>query len=883
MGNKASISISELWDDELKPLKNPNENKVKAHSDESKKQLEQFLLDMSTIPKIDKVADVFSNPDENKVEAHKEKQSEQFLWDMNTPEKPCFILSAEVLRPEALKGSEFLDLKKSLEQAQDLPIDLKEILKDSQWQYGIVFPIFSVAKRPIIRTDIAVTKCFFPRNYSAIFDKQWVKSSEEIQQLKMGYTKALFEAKAPTLNANVSDGIEIKRKTTKKKELNFLYVEELIPKGGLDLNIVDLRSQLTDDFRNFLAGEINIEQVKMFFNTFGHVFPTRIIYGGKRYVVDSYTSEQIKKVNQSKIEGNILADLGAPVSGKVDAGVGGIFKTQDNGAKNKKSLLINTVGGSPEDSQSKDKWLESVAANPKSWAVIKVEQYERTFDLLDEETRVRVQACLTAERAKNFIQSQHKTPAHFPWRKKIVKARRFEGRCPGSYFVDGCLPIPHRWICPRCQEYIYIDDDKHLYCGCFIYKKRKIQFYCSNPTHSIPQKKYCRKSIKHFVKSLPTDAPYHAIFAKTGDKYIGELYRDKLHGKGSFFWKEGARYEGEFVEGKRTGYGKFFYGSGKAHYEGKFEEGRFSGEGKFWYDNGDWYEGEFQKGKPNGNGTYFWISSGDSYTGNFARNECTGKGKYLWANKDTYEGEFTEDRLTGYGKYLWNDSGVSYEGDLEDGKPHGKGRLFVGGQNFEGYFIDGKVSGRGTYRDDKGNRFEGEFLDGKFKDTCKARLDFDNGDRYEGLTANNRFNGIGKYIFANRDQYQGKFVQGKKYGEGKYSFANGYRYEGHFVNDRLSGHGTFFSPNERHSHGRSFNNRFHEKGKFNSPDGSLSEGHGPMSTHGEDIRHSAKKSRNKEFPAQRKINGEKKLSFPSDTRHSGRQDPCLRGENFAYK
>jgi hypothetical protein len=59
--------------------------------------------------------------------------------------------------------------------------------------------------------------------------------------------------------------------------------------------------------------------------------------------------------------------------------------------------------------------------------------------------------------------------------------------------------------------------------------------------------------------------------------------------------------------------------------------------------------------------------------------------------------------------------GNRYEGDFVDGKRTGKGTFtWANGNRYEGDFVDGKLHGKGTFVDVDGNRYEGDFVDGKF-------------------------------------------------------------------------------------------------------------------------------------------------------------------------
>jgi len=65
------------------------------------------------------------------------------------------------------------------------------------------------------------------------------------------------------------------------------------------------------------------------------------------------------------------------------------------------------------------------------------------------------------------------------------------------------------------------------------------------------------------VTSPPTGAYKGVRKYENGDKYEGEFFNGKLHGKGIYTYANGDKYEGEFVDGKFTGRGTFTCSNGK--------------------------------------------------------------------------------------------------------------------------------------------------------------------------------------------------------------------------------------------------------------------------------------------------------------------------------
>lgn len=65
------------------------------------------------------------------------------------------------------------------------------------------------------------------------------------------------------------------------------------------------------------------------------------------------------------------------------------------------------------------------------------------------------------------------------------------------------------------------------------------------------------------VPSPPTGAYKGVRNYENGDKYEGEFFNGKLHGKGIYTYANGDKYVGEFVDGKFTGRGTFTCSNGK--------------------------------------------------------------------------------------------------------------------------------------------------------------------------------------------------------------------------------------------------------------------------------------------------------------------------------
>ena len=86
-------------------------------------------------------------------------------------------------------------------------------------------------------------------------------------------------------------------------------------------------------------------------------------------------------------------------------------------------------------------------------------------------------------------------------------------------------------------------------------------------------------------------------------------------------------------------------------------------------------------------------------------------------------------------------------------------------------------------------RYEGDFINGER--TGKGTYYFNNGDRYEGDFINGEKIGIGTYYFNDGDLYKGDWVDGNFHGYGTYYWNSGARYSGYWLDNKRNGYGTY--------------------------------------------------------------------------------------------
>ena len=124
---------------------------------------------------------------------------------------------------------------------------------------------------------------------------------------------------------------------------------------------------------------------------------------------------------------------------------------------------------------------------------------------------------------------------------------------------------------------------------------------------------------------------------------------------------------------------------------GSWKNDIFNGWGRIIYNTGQVFEGNYKNGKLNGKGVYKYKDT--LYVGDFVNNNRHGNG-ILLNKKFRYKGQFNNGKINGYGKIIFY------------GKKEGEGE-------YEGYFKDNNIEGKGIMKWNNGNIYQGEMKNGK--------------------------------------------------------------------------------------------------------------------------------------------------------------------------
>lgn len=105
-----------------------------------------------------------------------------------------------------------------------------------------------------------------------------------------------------------------------------------------------------------------------------------------------------------------------------------------------------------------------------------------------------------------------------------------------------------------------------------------------------------------------------------------------------------------------------------------------------------------------------------------------------------------------------------------------------------------------------GTNYDGEWVNNKI--SGKGSIEYKNGDKYIGSFKDNKKSGKGTYIWANSEIYIGNWVGDKMSGEGSYKYKNGDAYKGSWSNNKMHGNGIYTLKGGKSIKGLWSNNKF---------------------------------------------------------------------------
>lgn len=170
--------------------------------------------------------------------------------------------------------------------------------------------------------------------------------------------------------------------------------------------------------------------------------------------------------------------------------------------------------------------------------------------------------------------------------------------------------------------------------------------------------------------------------------------------------------------------------------------------------------------------------------GTWREGQFTGWNRESQVNGDILEGKFINGKVNGKGIFK-NAKRTYYVGDFVDNVPQGEGEMKTNKFIYNGHFEEGNFHGKGKIKFfEDGHEYEGDFEKGEI--TGLGRCKWTNGDIYEGQMEKGKMNGNGRYTYTNGQIYEGGYVNGLKQGLGKIIYPNDKQFEGIFVHGNPS-------------------------------------------------------------------------------------------------
>jgi hypothetical protein len=156
-------------------------------------------------------------------------------------------------------------------------------------------------------------------------------------------------------------------------------------------------------------------------------------------------------------------------------------------------------------------------------------------------------------------------------------------------------------------------------------------------------------------------------------------------------------------------------------------------------------------------------------TDQFKNNKKHGEGEYKYHNGDEFKGYWKDGKKDGNGTY--QTSKYVFNGEYRNNKKNGFGKIaWHDNEMYEGNYKDSRYDGKGFYRFSDGDCYYGDFVDGKYEGIGTETIGV---TVYFGEFQNDKRDGKGVLINKlTNEKYVGKFKNGKKHGFGKLNNKN---------------------------------------------------------------------------------------------------------------
>ena len=210
-------------------------------------------------------------------------------------------------------------------------------------------------------------------------------------------------------------------------------------------------------------------------------------------------------------------------------------------------------------------------------------------------------------------------------------------------------------------------------------------------------------------------------------------------------------------------------------------------------------------------GPVYFVETNDIYYGewDFLTVKKNGYGKWKSSNKCYYEGYFVNGVMSGEG-FMIDPNGNYYKGTILIGKADGYGEYIRSdGSKLSGQWKNDLMNGKGKEIFEGGN-YEGDYINGE--KNGYGVLEMTDGSRYEGQFRDNQINGQGTFKWKDGRSYTGSWENSKMHGRGVFIFSDGRKYDGEYINDIKEGKGRYYWNDEKYYEGEFLNGKRHGEG-----------------------------------------------------------------------
>ena len=294
---------------------------------------------------------------------------------------------------------------------------------------------------------------------------------------------------------------------------------------------------------------------------------------------------------------------------------------------------------------------------------------------------------------------------------------------------------------------------------------------------------------------------YGMTRSSNGALYVGQAKDNVPNGCGTVIFADDTVYTGKFKNGVREGTGKEIKPNGDI-YEGVFKDDEYCGKGKITQKDGTIMQGIFDNKTKSFQGVLTY-TNGTTVQTKLVDGKPEGESVVTKDGNKSIHQEGKKDRVV-----VKLPNGGEYDGEVENGVPNGAGILSMPGVVISGYFINGKMQGKGcmSYYKDIVFTYEGDFVDNVPNGVGK--FTFSDDSVYEGEVKDSKPNGKGKMVSSKGNTYVGTYVNGKREGLFEAWFKNGDYFKGEYKNDEPNGKGEYTMANGKKQKGIWKNGKF---------------------------------------------------------------------------